>query len=82
VIGFDDIEFARMVEPPLTTVAQPAQEMGAISADLLLRLIAGRKPRRKTVLMTPRLAVRGTTMARSVAATSRSRIGESNHGKF
>ena len=64
VIGFDDIEFARMAEPPLSTVAQPAQEMGAMSAELLLRLIAGQKPRRKTVLMTPRLVLRGTTRAR------------------
>jgi LacI family transcriptional regulator len=82
VIGFDDIEFARMTEPPLTTVAQPAQEMGAISAELLLRLVAGRRPRRKTVLTTPRLVLRGTTVARSASAPSRSLAGDRNHGKL
>ena len=82
VIGFDDIEFARMVEPPLTTVSQPAQEMGAKSAELLLQLVAGQKPRRKTVLMTPRLVLRATTAARSAPAPSRSLTGERNHAKL
>jgi LacI family transcriptional regulator len=82
VIGFDDIEFARMVEPPLTTVSQPAQEMGAKSAELLLQLVAGQKPRRKTVLMTPRLVLRATTAARSASAPSLSFTGESSHGKL
>lgn len=68
LIGFDDIEFAAMLEPPLSTIAQPAQEMGANSAELLLRLIAGQKPRTKTLVMTPRLVLRGTTRARAVAA--------------
>jgi DNA-binding LacI/PurR family transcriptional regulator len=36
--------------------------MGAASADLLLRLIAGEKPRRKTVVMKPQLLLRGTTL--------------------
>jgi LacI family transcriptional regulator len=62
VIGYDDIPFARLLDPPLSTVAQPAREMGAASADLLLRLIAGEKPRRKTVVMKPRLVLRGTTL--------------------
>jgi DNA-binding LacI/PurR family transcriptional regulator len=59
-----------------------AQEMGAIGAELLLRLVAGQKPRCKTVLITPGLALRGAAMARSAAATSRSPMGESNHGKL
>lgn len=63
VIGYDDIPFARLVDPPLTTVAQPAREMGAASAELLLALIAGQRPRRKTVVMKPQLAPRGSTLA-------------------
>jgi DNA-binding LacI/PurR family transcriptional regulator len=62
VMGYDDIPFARLLDPPLSTVAQPAREMGAASAELLLRLIAGEKPRRKTVVMKPQLVLRGTTL--------------------
>lgn len=68
LIGFDDIEFAAMLEPPLSTIAQPAQEMGASSAELLLRLIGGQKPRQKTLVMRPRLVLRGTTRPRAGAA--------------
>jgi DNA-binding LacI/PurR family transcriptional regulator len=37
VIGFDDAEFAAMLEPSLTTVRQPASAMGAAAARLLLQ---------------------------------------------
>ena len=37
VIGFDDIEVAAYVEPPLTTVRQPKQEMGRLAMDVVLR---------------------------------------------
>lgn len=43
VTGFDDISYARYCDPPLTTIAQPANDMGSIAVDLLLRLIEGEK---------------------------------------
>lgn len=36
VVGFDDFEFARYVDPPLTTVQLPGEEMGRRAAELLL----------------------------------------------
>lgn len=63
VVGFDDIELASLVEPPLTTVSQPTLEMGARSAELLLRLVAGERPRAKNLILKPRLVLRGTTQA-------------------
>lgn len=36
--GFDDIELSRVTRPPLTTVAQPLQEMGRMAVNLLVRL--------------------------------------------
>lgn len=36
VVGFDDISLASFTCPPLTTVAQPMYEMGALAARLLL----------------------------------------------
>ncbi|BCY16693.1 LacI family transcriptional regulator [Leptolinea sp. HRD-7] len=61
VIGFDDIEMAEMVDPPLSTVSQPAIEMGSRSAAMLLQMITGKRPRPKTVTLATRLILRGTT---------------------
>ncbi|GMQ78558.1 MAG: LacI family DNA-binding transcriptional regulator [Anaerolineae bacterium] len=41
VIGFDDIPFADLVFPSLTTVSQPLRKKGKIAADLLVRFING-----------------------------------------
>jgi LacI family transcriptional regulator len=40
IVGVDDIDVAAFVEPPLTTVRQPKQEMGARAVDLLLERLA------------------------------------------
>ena len=40
VTGFDGIELAEYISPPLTTFAQPRYELGRNSAELLLSLIA------------------------------------------
>ncbi len=61
VIGFDDIELANLVDPPLSTVSQPALEMGARSAEILLKLMAGKKSRIKPMTLMPSLVLRGTT---------------------
>jgi DNA-binding LacI/PurR family transcriptional regulator len=36
IVGFDDIEFVALIDPPLTTVRVPRYEMGVESAKLLL----------------------------------------------
>ncbi|WP_206793803.1 LacI family DNA-binding transcriptional regulator [Amycolatopsis sp. MtRt-6] len=48
VIGFDNAPVARTTDPPLTTVSQPVEALGARSAGELLALIDGtvRQPRR------------------------------------
>lgn len=40
VIGFDDVPFASIVTPTLTTIRQPLIEMGRMATTMLLRLIA------------------------------------------
>lgn len=49
VIGFDDAPLARHTSPPLTTVRQPVEELGARAVDELLALIGGdgRSPRQE-----------------------------------
>jgi DNA-binding LacI/PurR family transcriptional regulator len=39
IIGFDDIPFAALANPPLTTISQPIRQLGEQAADLLLRVI-------------------------------------------
>lgn len=42
IVGFDDIEQAQLVSPPLTTVHQPKLRLGQTAAEMLLDLLAGR----------------------------------------
>jgi DNA-binding LacI/PurR family transcriptional regulator len=60
VIGFDDMDFARVLEPPLTTVALDAEQLGASGFELLEARMAGRRTRRRIVLPAE-LLVRGST---------------------
>jgi LacI family repressor for deo operon, udp, cdd, tsx, nupC, and nupG len=63
IIGFDDITFARYTEPPLTTVAQPREELGREAMLMLLQILGDPAiPARRTILPT-QLIVRGTTGA-------------------
>jgi LacI family transcriptional regulator len=41
VVGFDDMPYAALLTPPLTTIRQPLREMGRVATSMLLRLIAG-----------------------------------------
>lgn len=66
VVGFDDIEFAQYSDPPLTTIRQPAKELGSNAMKLLCNLIEG-KFDPDTVLrpyfLPTDLIVRGSTAA-------------------
>ncbi|KAA3662686.1 MAG: LacI family transcriptional regulator, partial [Calditrichaeota bacterium] len=42
VVGFDNIDFSRFANIPLTTVANPAQDLGEKAAKLLLKQIENR----------------------------------------
>jgi len=41
IIGFDDVEYATMFHPLLTTVSQPCYEMGKAAGDLILKRLGG-----------------------------------------
>jgi LacI family transcriptional regulator len=63
VVGFDDTEIARIASPPLTTVRQPLQEMGAVALRTVLRLVAGEKIDSNHVELATELVVRSSTAA-------------------
>jgi LacI family transcriptional regulator len=60
VIGFDDIPLAALLRPSLSTVAQPAHELGAVAIDMVQRLAAG-QPVQPTLLKA-RLMARESTI--------------------
>ncbi|UCF09956.1 MAG: LacI family DNA-binding transcriptional regulator [Candidatus Bipolaricaulota bacterium] len=65
LIGYDDIRYAALPRIQLTTIAQPAVEMGQIAADGLLAAVkAGIAPTLQRVLA-PRLVVRSSTAPHS-----------------
>jgi LacI family transcriptional regulator len=62
VVGFDDVEWAPLADPPLTALAQPTYEMGVEAVGMLLERIEGdpaAPPKR--VFLEPRLVVRNST---------------------
>lgn len=66
IVGFDDIPFAALANPPLTTIGQPIRQLGEQAADLLLRVIDdGVLPQEASVqpnvLLPNELIVRGST---------------------
>lgn len=61
VVGFDDIDLAPYLEPPLTTVAQPKREMGARAVEMVLALLSGDQQVEDCILPS-RLVIRGSTM--------------------
>ena len=63
IIGFDDMDFARVLEPPLTTVALDAELLGSTSFELLEMRIKGRRTR-KQIVLPAELLVRGSTSRR------------------
>ena len=61
VVGFDDLELSRVVQPRLTTIRQPLEEMARLGVELLLRLIEGREINALHVELATELVVRSST---------------------
>jgi DNA-binding LacI/PurR family transcriptional regulator len=60
IIGFDDIPFVELIEPPLTTIRQPAFEKGVTATKLLLRQIQ-MKEKPESVILNLELIIRKST---------------------
>jgi DNA-binding LacI/PurR family transcriptional regulator len=74
VIGFDDIEFASIAYPPLTTIRQPLHEMGATAVEILFRKLAKNEVI-ENMRFRPELIMRSSTCAPSLAGAK----GERRH---
>jgi LacI family transcriptional regulator len=72
IVGFDDVRLSQYTSPPLTTIRQPAGEIARYATELLLGMIAGRRPPKILHPFEPELIVRNST-----AGPSRDSSGES-----
>ncbi len=61
IVGYDDNAFAEHVLIPLTTVRQPAYEMGRVATEMLLGRLEGRPITPNHLIFQPELVVREST---------------------
>jgi len=61
IVGFDDMDWAASLQPPLTAIMQPTYELGSAAAQLLIeRMQKPDRPARQVILQT-RLILRDST---------------------
>ena len=58
IIGFDDVPWAPFLDPPLTVVAQPTNEIGSTAAELLLDHLSGGPTETVRRVLDPALIIR------------------------
>jgi LacI family transcriptional regulator len=84
IVGFDDITFASLVEPRLTTVAQPKYRMGCLAMERLLDLLGGGDRRPRRLVLEPKLVVRescGVRLRRRAALVTRAQTRVHHPGR-
>jgi LacI family transcriptional regulator len=68
LVGYDDVPFAAVLSPPLTTIQQLPYRLGETAAQLMLDAITGQTPPMdRHVLFEPKLIVRDSTAPPPVA---------------
>ncbi|WP_370659788.1 ribose operon transcriptional repressor RbsR [Candidatus Pantoea floridensis] len=60
VMGYDNIELARYLTPPLSTVHQPKDELGELAIDTLIHRMSDPDASQQTLVLTPELVERGS----------------------
>lgn len=73
IIGFDDIQAAAFMNPPLTTMHQPLHRMGDLAAKTLLARIRGGPSDAEEIFVNAELMVRESTGAPKRNKTARTR---------
>jgi len=71
LVGFDDMDWYPMANPAITTVAQPAHEIGVQAAKRVLKQLRARRPLAATTIILPtELILRASTAPRAPAVRS------------
>jgi LacI family transcriptional regulator len=66
LMGYDDIDFAAIATIPLTSIRQPAYDLGRTAATMLLEECAGQDHSHRHVMFQPELVVRRSTQAKAI----------------
>jgi LacI family transcriptional regulator len=72
IVGYDDVALATMAFVPLTSVAQPAYELGRRAAKQLMSEADDETHKHEQVVFEPELVVRASTVAAVTAAGTQS----------
>lgn len=61
MVGFDDLIFSDLIDPPLTTLEYPVVQMGEAVVERILAKINGESVTSEPVVIDPILKVKGST---------------------
>jgi LacI family fructose operon transcriptional repressor len=61
LVGFDETTWGALVDPPITVIAQPTEEIGRTATELLFQRINEPERTTKTVILKGKLLVRGSS---------------------
>ncbi|QLB15413.1 transcriptional repressor PurR [Mannheimia granulomatis] len=60
IIGYDDIDLAKYLSPPLSTISQPKSELGKLAVETLLKRIRSESTEFQTIMLEPELVIRNS----------------------
>ena len=63
VVGFDNIQVAKIMRPSLTTVYQPTDQIGTLAVEMLLRILKDGTDAVQSVTLGAELIIRESTVA-------------------
>jgi LacI family transcriptional regulator len=69
IVGFDELPWADVVTPSITTVRQPTYEMGTAAGRMLVERIAGEDSAPREIVFEPELNVRSSSVKRGPMRT-------------
>jgi LacI family transcriptional regulator len=76
IVGFDDIELASYVYPPLTSIAQPKEKIGKMAVDLIVERISTPDLPSRTVILESHLIKRLSSGVVGKEFSSKTYFGE------
>ena len=80
VVGYDDVVFASMLSPSLSSVRQPKYELGVAAAELLLEEVIGASHEHRAIRFEPELVVRASSTPRVRQSKGNARSSSSQAG--